>query len=171
MNRAYLAIAAAMNTAKMTARGSAKGNVSWPWLQGVAKAISQISGTAILLHPRPDLIKTFGIPLDEYPSRCQMQIAAWAKQAETYAKSDRIAVKPTHETAATIINSIVTGTPAVIYGNVPNRGFPHPAETRRWHSSAPPTPPVAMPNSTSFTCNRHILAQTSISSLAKTPGL
>ena len=85
-------------------------------------------------------------------------------------------MKPTHETAATIINStiissIVTGTPSVIYGNVPNRSFPHPAETRRRHACAPPTPPVAMPNCTSFTGNRHILAQTSISSLAKTPGL
>ncbi|MBL9047270.1 MAG: alpha-glucosidase/alpha-galactosidase [Tabrizicola sp.] len=72
---------------------------------------------------RPDLIDTFGIPLDEYPLRCEEQIARWAAQAEEYRKADKIVVKPTHEYAATIMNSVVTGTPSVIYGNVPNRGF------------------------------------------------
>lgn len=72
---------------------------------------------------RPDLIETFGIPLDEYPTRCEEQIAAWEKQAEEYRQADRITVKPSHEYAATIMNSVVTGTPSVIYGNIPNRGF------------------------------------------------
>ncbi len=72
---------------------------------------------------RPDLIETFGIPLDEYPLRCEEQIARWAAQAEEYRKADTIVVKPTHEYAATIMNSVVTGAPSVIYGNVPNRGF------------------------------------------------
>jgi alpha-galactosidase len=72
---------------------------------------------------RPDLVETFGIPLDEYPTRCEEQIAAWATQAEEYRKSDRITVKPSHEYAATIMNSVVTGTPSVVYGNIPNRGF------------------------------------------------
>jgi alpha-galactosidase len=72
---------------------------------------------------RPDLIETFGIPLDEYPIRCEEQIARWAATAEEYRKADRITVKPTHEYAATIMNSVVTGTPSVIYGNIPNRGF------------------------------------------------
>ena len=72
---------------------------------------------------RPDLIETFRIPLDEYPKRCDEQIAAWAAQAESYRKAGRIAVKQSHEYAATIMNSVVTGVPAVIYGNVGNRGF------------------------------------------------
>ena len=72
---------------------------------------------------RPDLIDTFGIPLDEYPIRCEEQIARWAAQAKEYRLADKIVVKPTHEYAATIMNSVVTGTPSVIYGNVPNRGF------------------------------------------------
>jgi alpha-galactosidase len=72
---------------------------------------------------RPDLISEFGIPLDEYPVRCEEQIARWAAQAEEYRRADKIVVKPTHEYAATIMNSVVTGTPSVIYGNVPNRGF------------------------------------------------
>ena len=72
---------------------------------------------------RPDLIEQFGIPLDEYPTRCEEQIAGWAKTASEYATADSIEVKPTHEYAATIMNSVVTGTPSVIYGNVPNRGY------------------------------------------------
>jgi alpha-galactosidase len=72
---------------------------------------------------RPDLIEKFGIPLDEYPTRCEEQIARWASTAEAYAKADKIEVKPTHEYAATIMNSVVTGAPSVIYGNVPNRGY------------------------------------------------
>lgn len=72
---------------------------------------------------RPDLIETFGIPLDEYPIRCEEQIAAWAAQAKAYEQAETITVKPSNEYAATIMNSVVTGTPSVIYGNVPNRGF------------------------------------------------
>lgn len=70
---------------------------------------------------RPDLIETFGIPLDEYPLRCEEQIAAWAAQARAYAEAERIEVKKSNEYAAVIMNSVVTGTPSVIYGNVPNR--------------------------------------------------
>jgi alpha-galactosidase len=72
---------------------------------------------------RPDLITEFGIPLDEYPVRCEEQIAKWEAQAEEYRRADKIVVKPTHEYAATIMNSVVTGAPSVIYGNVPNRGY------------------------------------------------
>jgi len=72
---------------------------------------------------RPDLIETFGIPLDEYPMRCEEQIAKWEKQAAKLRKARTIEVKPTHEYAATIMNSVVTGTPSVIYGNLPNLGY------------------------------------------------
>ena len=72
---------------------------------------------------RPDLIESFGIPLDEYPLRCEEQIAKWERQAAEMRKAATIEVKPTHEYAATIMNSVVTGAPAVIYGNIPNRGY------------------------------------------------
>jgi alpha-galactosidase len=72
---------------------------------------------------RPDLIERFGIPLDEYPKRCVEQIDRWARQAEEYRSADTITVKPSREYASDIIDSIVTGAPSVIYGNVPNRGF------------------------------------------------
>jgi alpha-galactosidase len=72
---------------------------------------------------RPDLIEKFGIPLDEYPQRCVANIAKWKKQAQDYRDAKSIKVKSSHEYASAIINSVWTGKPSVIYGNVPNRGL------------------------------------------------
>ena len=36
---------------------------------------------------RPDLIEKFGIPLDEYPVRCEEQIEKWAAQATHFHNS------------------------------------------------------------------------------------
>ena len=71
---------------------------------------------------RPDLIETFGIPLDEYPKRCEEQMANWGAQAESYRAAPRIEVAKSHEFAAEIMNAALTGAPYVIYGNLPNRG-------------------------------------------------
>jgi alpha-galactosidase len=72
---------------------------------------------------RPDLIERFGIPLDEYPKRCVEQIARWDRTAKEYREANEIHIEPSHEYASTIMNSVVTGEPAVIYGNIPNKGF------------------------------------------------
>jgi alpha-galactosidase len=72
---------------------------------------------------RPDLIERFGIPLDEYPKRCVEQIARWDRQAQEYRDAEKIEVKPSHEYASAIVNSVVTGEPSVIYGNIRNRGY------------------------------------------------
>ena len=71
---------------------------------------------------RDDLIEKFGIPLDEYPKRCVEQIARWKTQAADYRKADKIEVKASHEYASSIMNSVWTGEPSVIYGNVRNNG-------------------------------------------------
>ncbi len=102
---------------------------------------------------RPDLIERFNIPLDEYPRRCELQIAAWdfmrrkfedpdADLAEEYAVTlrerglpeklvgravraleNQNRVTPSDEYGARIIHSVETGTPRVVYGNVANRGL------------------------------------------------
>ncbi|MCT7373635.1 alpha-glucosidase/alpha-galactosidase [Chelativorans salis] len=72
---------------------------------------------------RPDLIEKFGIPLDEYPKRCVEQIERWKKQADAYRKAERIEVEESHEYASSIMNSVWTGEPSVIYGNVANKGY------------------------------------------------
>lgn len=71
---------------------------------------------------RGDLIEKFGIPLDEYPKRCIEQVERWKGQAETYRSADRIEVTQSKEYASSIINSVWTGEPSVIYGNVRNNG-------------------------------------------------
>jgi alpha-galactosidase len=72
---------------------------------------------------RPDLIERFRIPLDEYPKRCEEQIAAWAAQAAALKSAPRIDHTASNEYAATIMDSMITGTPSVIYGNIANHGY------------------------------------------------
>ncbi|PHR62058.1 MAG: alpha-glucosidase/alpha-galactosidase [Robiginitomaculum sp.] len=72
---------------------------------------------------RPDLIERFSIPLDEYPVRCIENIETWKAQAEEYRNANTIEVKPSHEYASQIMNSVWTGQESVIYGNVPNHGL------------------------------------------------
>ena len=71
---------------------------------------------------REDLIEKYGIPLDEYPKRCVEQIARWKKQAEEYKNAEKIEVSPSREYASSIMNSVWTGEPSVIYGNQRNNG-------------------------------------------------
>jgi alpha-galactosidase len=111
---------------------------------------------------RPDLIERFNIPLDEYITRCEAQIAGWqhmraaledadpaafaryelARLEEKYrqlaasnparAEAARHAwaaaqagdgVRRSNEYGSLIIHSLETGTPRVIYGNLPNHGL------------------------------------------------
>ena len=72
---------------------------------------------------RPDIIEKFGIPLDEYPKRCEAQIRHWKTEAERLKSETTIEVRETHEYASAIVNSVCTGEPSVIYGNVRNTGL------------------------------------------------
>jgi alpha-galactosidase len=73
---------------------------------------------------RPDLIGKLSIPLDEYPARCEAQIAGWEALREYLEDPETtLAVERTHEYGSYIIHSLETGIPRVIYGNVPNRGL------------------------------------------------
>ena len=71
---------------------------------------------------RADLIEKFGIPLDEYPKRCIEQVERWKSQADAFRDAETIEVKASHEYASSIMNSVWTGEPSVIYGNVRNNG-------------------------------------------------
>jgi len=73
---------------------------------------------------RPDLIERFSIPLDEYPRRCEAQIAGWEGLREYFEDPETAPpIERSHEYGSTIIHSLETGTPRVVYGNVPNRGL------------------------------------------------
>jgi alpha-galactosidase len=102
---------------------------------------------------RPDLIERFNVPLDEYIRRCELQIKTWGFMQDKLEKGitpseeavrqaldeSKVApaivegvlqgvrtideVEPSGEYGSGIIHSIETGTPRVIYGNVPNQGL------------------------------------------------
>lgn len=70
----------------------------------------------------PELIERYNIPLDEYPRRCVNQIEGWKKE---YAEMMEKGVKEherSNEYASRIMESIVTGDPYKIGGNVLNTG-------------------------------------------------
>jgi len=71
---------------------------------------------------REDLIEKFGIPLDEYPKRCIEQIERWKEQSANYRTAEKIEVEESREYASSIMNSVWTGEPSVIYGNGRNNG-------------------------------------------------
>ncbi len=73
---------------------------------------------------QPDLIEQYEIPLDEYLTRCKLQIAGWEELKAAYERGElAITHERSHEYGSLIIHSLETGTPRVIYGNVPNRGL------------------------------------------------
>jgi alpha-galactosidase len=80
-------------------------------------------GPWFIKRDRPDLISSFNIPLDEYPRRCVAQIADWDAERARLEGGAAFDVQPSFEYAATIIRSIETGKPRVVYGNVPNLGL------------------------------------------------
>ena len=72
---------------------------------------------------RPDLIEKYHIPLDEYPRRCENQIAGWESLRKDLEQGGDIEVRRSKEYGSLIIHSMETGTPRVVYGSVPNHGI------------------------------------------------
>ena len=72
----------------------------------------------------PELIDEFDIPLDEYITRCERQVAGWhALKDRLEDPTTEVTVKRSHEYGSTIIHALETGEPKVIYGNVQNDGL------------------------------------------------
>jgi len=74
---------------------------------------------------RPDLIEQYEIPLDEYITRCELQIAEWEadRAALERGELDEQRYERSQEYGSLIIHSMETGTPRVVYGNVANNGL------------------------------------------------
>lgn len=73
---------------------------------------------------REDLIGRFDIPLDEYPRRCEAQMAQWENLRRKLENSDEpIEIRRSVEYGSLIIHSLETGTARVVYGNVPNNSL------------------------------------------------
>jgi alpha-galactosidase len=68
-------------------------------------------------------IERFDVPIDEYLRRCDGIVTEF-ENMKVFSRSaeEMKSVCRSHEYGSTIIRSIVTGEPAVIYGNMPNHG-------------------------------------------------
>jgi alpha-galactosidase len=76
------------------------------------------------IHHGDEMIERFGIPINENIRRAEAQIVWWdAFERELMDESKPVEISRSVEYGAAIINSVVTGTPVVIYGNVPNLGL------------------------------------------------
>ena len=71
----------------------------------------------------PELIDVFNIPLDEYPRRCENQIARWEQQSQNIVHNTRLTHERTHEYGSYIMEAIETDVPFRIGGNVLNDGL------------------------------------------------
>ena len=69
---------------------------------------------------RDDLVEQFNVPLDEYPRRCEEQIATWHELRARLERGDELEIRPSAEYGARIVNAIETGEPYTFNGNVPN---------------------------------------------------
>ncbi len=79
-------------------------------------------GNLFIKSKYPELINRYGIPLDEYPRRCEKQIADWKSAKDKYLAGD-ISHERSREYASYIMEAIVTDTPYKIGGNVLNMGL------------------------------------------------
>lgn len=72
---------------------------------------------------RDDLIEKFHIPLDEYQTRCKESIERWGDEKKALKENMCFDFTPSVEYATHIMDSIWTGNPSVVYGNVQNTGL------------------------------------------------
>jgi alpha-galactosidase len=69
-----------------------------------------------------EMIAKYDVPIDEYLRRCDGIVDEFDRM-KVFSKSETpIDVHRSHEYGSTIIHSIVTGKPSVVYGNMPNNG-------------------------------------------------
>lgn len=72
---------------------------------------------------KPELIDRHLVPLDEYPRRCRMQIAAWEGTRRWLVEDPAIEHRASEEFGAYLMNAMETDTPYPIAGNVMNEGL------------------------------------------------
>jgi alpha-galactosidase len=70
-----------------------------------------------------DELTRYRVPVDEYIRRSEENLAEFERVKAQLAAGETLPVERSNEYAATIVHSMVTGTPSVIYGNVRNIGL------------------------------------------------
>jgi alpha-galactosidase len=67
-------------------------------------------------------ITIYAVPIDEYLRRCDGIVDEFARMKKLAENDEPMQHRRSHEYGSTIIRSIVTGQPSVVYGNMPNNG-------------------------------------------------
>jgi len=69
-----------------------------------------------------EMLRQYDVPIDEYLRRCDGIVDEFESMRKFARTNKPIEVHRSHEYGSTIIHSVVTGKPSVVYGNLPNRG-------------------------------------------------
>ena len=75
------------------------------------------------LMAHDDELERYRVPVREYVSRSEENLRRFEEVRAELARGEAAAPPPSVEYAATVVHSIVTGEPSVVYGNVPNAGL------------------------------------------------
>jgi alpha-galactosidase len=75
-----------------------------------------------LMHNDQEL-ERYRVPVGEYIRRSEDNLVEFERVKEALARGDHMPLERSTEYAAAIVNSMVTGEPSVIYGNVANTGL------------------------------------------------
>lgn len=78
--------------------------------------------SAMFMPHGSEMISRYSVPVDEYLRRCDGIVTEFADLKKFARTNKPIVVERSHEYGSTIIHSVATGKPSVIYGNMPNRG-------------------------------------------------
>ena len=70
-----------------------------------------------------DQLERYRVPVNEYITRCEDNLIEFERVKVALAAGEPMPLERSSEYAATIVNSMVTGEPSVVYGNVPNTGL------------------------------------------------
>lgn len=68
-------------------------------------------------------IERYRVPVGEYIRRSEDNLIEFERVKEALARGEAMPLQRSNEYAATIVNSMVTGEPSVVYGNVANTGL------------------------------------------------
>jgi len=68
------------------------------------------------------VIAQYDVPIDEYLRRCDGIVDEFDRMKAFSKTAEPMEVRRSHEYGSTILHSMVTGTPSVIYGNMSNKG-------------------------------------------------
>ncbi len=69
-----------------------------------------------------EMIRRFDVPIDEYLRRCDGIVDEFERMRIASKNDAPMPVHKSHEYGSTIIHSMASGNPSVVYGNMPNRG-------------------------------------------------